>query len=191
MSRNMLACDVARQILNNNGLYNVVVRRTSGHLSDHYDPRNNTVNLSDSVYDSASIAAAGIAAHECGHAIQHNTAYTPVKVRTALVPVMNVAQHAWYMVFIASFILGIFQLILPAIIIFTVFALFQLVTLPVEINASARALRTLRDYHLLESDELPKARSVLTAAALTYVAALATSILQLLRFIAIYRSNDD
>lgn len=182
-SRGMQAFQVARAILDENGLQQVQIRQVRGKLTDHYDPRTNTVRLSDAVYASTSVGAAGIAAHECGHAIQHNARYAPIVIRNSLFPVVNIAQHLWYLLFIAGMLLSFLQLYLIGVALFGFVALFQLVTLPVELNASARAMRILGELHILENDELKGARKVLTAAAMTYVAALAMSVLQLLRML--------
>ena len=184
-SRGLTADQVARQILDSNGLYNVRVERISGSLTDHYDPRDNVVRLSDTVYGRTSVSAIGVAAHECGHAVQHAEEYTPIKIRTAIVPAVNVCSHLWYLVFILGLIIGsIPELIWAAIIMFAAVVLFQLVTLPVELDASGRALKTLENDMILDSSEVPMAKKVLKAAALTYVVALVTSIIQLLRLLA-------
>ncbi len=189
----MTGADVAKKILSRAGIYDVTIEHVGGNLSDHYDPRRKTLRLSDAVYSSNSIAAIGVAAHECGHAIQHNIGYVPLKLRSALVPIANIGSRLGLpLVFIGLFlglefpIPGISRavsLIDIGILIFAVAVLFQLITLPVEFNASTRALRTLGDNGLVGSDEITDCRHVLTAAALTYVAAAAASILQLLRLV--------
>jgi Zn-dependent membrane protease YugP len=181
---------VARAILDENGLYNVPVQRTSGHLTDHYDPRTNAVYLSDSVFQSSAIAAIGVAAHECGHAIQHNSSYAPIKLRTALVPIVNIANHAWFILFLIGIFMQAVGLIQLGVILFACITAFQLITLPVELDASARAIRIIDRNGLVTPEEVPQARKVLTAAAMTYVAALAMSILQLARLILISRGRD-
>jgi len=163
----------------------------SGSLTDHYDPRANVVRLSDSVYDSASVAAIGVAAHECGHAVQHATEYTPIKIRQAIIPITQFGSYAWYFVLVLGLILSLRPLVYAGIILFSLIVLFQFVTLPVEFNASSRALKTLDAYHILEQDELTSARKVLTAAAMTYVASLVSSILQLVRLLGLVRRRDD
>lgn len=184
-SRGLTADQVARQILDSNGLYTVRVERISGSLTDHYDPRDNVVRLSDTVYGRTSVSAIGVAAHECGHAVQHAEEYTPIKIRTAIVPAVNVCSHLWYLVFILGLILGsIPELLWAAIIMFAAVVLFQLVTLPVELDASGRALKTLENDMILDASEVPMAKKVLKAAAMTYVVALVTSIIQLLRLLA-------
>lgn len=185
-SRGLTADQVARQILDSNGLYNVGIERISGNLTDHYDPKANVVRLSDSVYGNTSVSAIGVAAHECGHACQHAEEYTPIKIRTAIVPAVNICSRFWYIAFILGLILfeSIPELVWAGIIMFSAVVLFQLVTLPVELDASGRALKTLENDMILDATEVPKARKVLKAAAMTYVAALVTSIIQLLRLLA-------
>lgn len=175
--------DVARQILDNNGLYNVRIEHVSGKLSDHYDPRTNVVRLSDSVYNSSSVAAIGVAAHEVGHAIQHSQGYTPIKIRSAIIPVTQIGSNLAMPLVILGLILSIQSFITFGILLFTTVVFFQAVTLPVEFNASRRALATLKDSFILEGEELAQSKKVLTAAALTYVAALFSSIMSLLRLI--------
>lgn len=181
-ARGYTAAEVARRILDDNGLYNVAVEHVKGHLSDHFDPRTNVVRLSDSVYSGKSVASIGVAAHEVGHAIQHATGYKPIKIRSALVPVTNIGSTLgiWLVV------IGMFfstELAIVGVILFASVTLFQLVTLPVEFNASSRALKTLEADSILYDDELVGARKVLRAAAMTYVAALVSSLITLLRLI--------
>lgn len=185
-SRGLTADQVARKILDDNGLYYISIERISGDLTDHFDPSANVVRLSDTVYGSSSIAAIGVAAHECGHACQHAEEYAPIQIRSAIVPVVNFCSKLWYLVFVLGILLiEIFpSLIYAGIIMFGAVVLFQLVTLPVEFDASGRALKTLDDYGILEDNEIPKARKVLTAAALTYVAALIVSLMQFIRLLA-------
>ncbi|HRR75674.1 MAG: zinc metallopeptidase [Ruminococcus sp.] len=184
-ARGLTGADVARKILDSNGLYNIRVEHISGQLTDHYDPRDGVVRLSDSTYGSQSVAAIGVAAHECGHACQHAEEYTPIKIRTAIVPVTNVCSMLWYWVFLVGII--VFQsmpsLVYIGIAMFAAVVLFQLVTLPVELDASNRALKTMETDMILDYDELPHAKKVLKAAAFTYVAALIVSLMQLLRLI--------
>lgn len=184
-SRGITADQAARQILDGNGLYNVRIERVSGNLSDHYSPKENVVRLSDSVYGQRSIAAIGVAAHECGHACQHAEEYAPVMIRTAIVPAVNICSKLWYIVLVLSIsVFGTINfLTYIAIAMFGAVVLFQLVTLPTELDASHRALKILEGQYILETDEIPKARKVLTAAAMTYVTALVTSIMQLLRLL--------
>lgn len=182
----MTGAQAAERILYSAGITDVQIRHVSGKLSDHYDPRNKTLNLSDSVYNSDSVAAVGVAAHECGHAIQHNESYAPLNLRHAIVPVANFGSAmAWPLIIIGLFISSrtgdIF--ITTGIIAFSLVVLFQLVTLPVEFNASGRAVTILRNTGILGEDELVYTKRVLRAAALTYVASAAASILQLLRIV--------
>lgn len=190
-SRGLTTDQVARQILDSNGLYNVRIERISGELTDHYDPKDNVVRLSDAVYGQTSVAAIGVAAHECGHACQHAQEYTPIKIRTAIVPITNICSRLWYFVFILGILLfEIFpELALIGIIMFGAVVLFQAVTLPVELDASGRALKTLEADGILDYNEVPMAQKVLKAAAFTYVTALVTSVLQLIRLLASIRRN--
>lgn len=185
-SRGLTADQVARQILDSNGLFYIRVEHVSGNLTDHFDPTANVVRLSDSVYGQTSVAAIGVAAHECGHACQHAEEYAPIQIRTAIVPVVNICSRFWYLAFIIGILLfeAMPSLIYVGIIMFAAVVLFQLVTLPVELDASGRALKTLENDGILEAAEVPHAKKVLTAAAFTYVAALITSIMQLLRLLA-------
>lgn len=174
--------EAAERILRRAGIYDVQIEHVHGQLSDHYDPRKKVLRLSDSVYGSNSIAAIGVAAHECGHAIQHQNAYIPLKFRSALVPVANFgAAIAWPLILIGLFLTGSQTLIDIGIILFSTAVLFHLVTLPVEFNASKRAIQTLGEAGILHYEELAQSKKVLNAAALTYVAAAAATILQLLR----------
>ena len=179
----LTGAETAERILRAAGITDVHVRAISGSLTDHYDPRTKTVSLSEDIYDKTSLAAVGVAAHECGHAIQHAIGYAPLEFRSAIVPVANFGSTlSWPL-----FLIGLFSGIRPLAV------LFQLVTLPVEINASSRALKMLQSTGILGSDETKGARKVLTAAAMTYVAALAASILQLLRLLILAggRRRDD
>lgn len=189
----MTGAETAKRLLNSQGIYDVQVRRVAGNLTDHYDPRSKTVNLSESVYDSASVAAIGVAAHECGHAIQDNTEYVPLKVRGAIVPVVNIGtQLSWPMIILGIFIGGAGStLVQIGILLFTLCVLFQLVTLPVEFNASSRAVKLLDETGILSGEEVGYTKNVLGAAALTYVAAAAGSILQLLRLLILFGGRRD
>lgn len=194
--RGYTAVQVARQILDQNGLYQVSIERVSGNLTDHFDPKSNVVRLSDSVYQSTSVAAIGVAAHECGHAVQHAVGYVPIKVRNAFVPVAQIGSYAWYFIFIAGLIFGLNTslgntLAYAGILLFSAVVLFQVLTLPVEFNASRRALQTLQSNYILDGDEIGKARKVLVAAAMTYVAAMVNAILQLLRLLSIVGRRRD
>lgn len=178
--------EAARRILNANGLYDVTIERVSGNLTDHYDPRTNTVRLSDSVYGSNSLAAVGVAAHEVGHAIQHARDYFPMKVRSAIIPATNFGAGISPLILIIGVIFMSDPLIIAGIALYSLTAVFQLVTLPVEFNASRRALETLDNYGILERDELPQVRKVLGAAAMTYVASLLVSLMYILRLVMIF-----
>lgn len=188
--------EAAEQILHRNGIYDVQVVHIAGNLTDHYDPRNKTLALSDPVYNSTSVAAIGVAAHECGHAVQHDVGYLPLSIRGALVPVANFGSTlSWPLILIGLFINGQMSamLINLGILLFTAAVLFQIVTLPVEFNASHRAVKALGTTGMLRDDEVKGVRSVLTAAALTYVASAAAMILQLLRLLILTngrRGND-
>ena len=193
---NMTGAQAAERILNSAGIYDVSIRHVSGNLTDHYDPRNKTLNLSDSVYGSTSVAAVGVAAHECGHAIQHQKNYAPLTIRGALVPVANFGSTiSWPLILIGLFFTSNTGTLLInlGILCFSCAVIFQLVTLPVEVNASRRALKILGNTGILNSEELPMTRKVLKAAALTYVASAAAAILQLLRLVILFggRNRDD
>lgn len=193
---NMTGAQAAERILNSAGIYDVSIRHVSGNLTDHYDPRNKTLNLSDSVYGSTSVAAVGVAAHECGHAIQHQKNYAPLTIRGALVPVANFGSTiSWPLILIGLFFTSNTGTLLInlGILCFSFAVIFQLVTLPVEVNASRRALKILGNTGILNSEELPMTRKVLKAAALTYVASAAATILQLLRLVILFggRNRDD
>lgn len=192
----MNGAQVAQRVLQAAGIYDVQVRHVSGSLTDHYDPRTKTVNLSDPVYNATSVAALGVAAHECGHAIQHAKSYAPLSIRSALVPIANFGSMlAWPVILIGLlFNTRSSGLIIDiGILLFSAAVLFQLVTLPVEFDASRRALVMLRTQGILADDELRYTRRVLMSAALTYVASAAAAILQLLRIILITngRRRDD
>ena len=188
----MTGAEAAKRLLNSQGIYDVTVRRVPGKLTDHYDPRNKTVNLSESVYGSTSIAAIGVAAHECGHAMQDAGGYVPLRVRGALVPVANFgAQISWPLILIGIlFSSGSSSMLITlGILMFSLSVLFQLVTLPVEFKASSRAVNLLDRTGILAGQEVGQTRQVLSAAALTYVAAAAASILQLLRLLYLFGGN--
>ena len=192
----MTGREAAARLLHANGIYDVTVQRVAGNLTDHYDPRNKTLNLSDSTYASTSVAAIGVAAHECGHAVQHANGYAPLKIRGSLVPVANFGSTlAWPLILIGFLIQGNASVLLInlGILLFSAAVLFQIVTLPVEFNASSRALKSLETNGILYTEEVADTRKVLRAAALTYVASAASAILQLLRLILISggrRRND-
>ncbi len=190
----MTGAEAAERILRNAGIHDVSIGHVSGNLTDHYNPKTKILNLSDSVYGSTSVAAIGVAAHECGHAIQHQEGYFPLSFRGALVPVANFGSTmAWPLIIIGLFFnshTGTF-LIQLGIMFFSLAVLFQLVTLPVEFNASNRAVHILGSTGMLQDDELKKTRRVLRAAALTYVASAAAAILQLLRLVLLFGGRDD
>ena len=177
------ASDVARRILDSNGLHNVRIERVRGNLTDHYDPRTQVLRLSDTVHSSTSIAALGVAAHEAGHAVQHATGYVPLFMRNTLVPIASFGSSMSWILIMAGLFMRWFELIQLGIIFFTAVVLFQLITLPVEFNASRRAIAMLTDSGILAREEITPARKVVNAAALTYVAAALTAVLQLLRFV--------
>ena len=191
--RNITGEQAARRILDSNGLYDVRIERVGGELTDHYDPKANVIRLSDSVHSSTSVAAVGVAAHEAGHAVQHATNYKPIQLRNAIVPVANIGSMAGPYLVILGLLLSYGALAYAGIAFFSLAVLFQLVTLPVEFNASRRAIATLSNGGYLESDEVPAVKKVLGAAAMTYVAAAAVSIMQLLRLLMLVgsRRNDD
>lgn len=188
----MTGAEAARQLLARQGIYDVQVRRVAGNLTDHYDPRTKTVNLSDSVYGATSIAAIGVAAHECGHAMQDAEGYSPLRLRSSLVPVANLgSQLCWPLIIIGLLMGGSPLLIKIGILLFSMAVLFQLVTLPVEYNASHRAVTLLDETGILARQEVGQTRQVLNAAALTYVAAAAGAILQLLRLLLLFGDRRD
>ena len=183
--RGMTGADAARRILDSHGLHNVKVEHIRGQLTDHYDPRENVIRLSDAVYGSVSAAAIGVAAHEAGHAVQHAEGYFPIRVRSAVIPATRFGSMLSIPLFFIGLILASPALLLAGIVLYSLVTIFQLVTLPVEFNASARAIRVLRSSGMLSEEELSASKKVLTAAALTYVAALLTSLLTLLRLIVL------
>lgn len=188
-SRGVTAAEVARRILDANGLQNVGIVHISGKLTDNFNPKTNIVSLSDSTYASTSVAAIGVAAHECGHAIQHATGYTPVKVRTGLVPVTNIGSSLGWVLLIAGLLFSSYNLAMIGVLLYSLMAVFQAVTLPVEFNASSRALKTLENDYILYEDEIPMAKKVLSAAALTYVAALVSSLATIFRLLVLVNRN--
>lgn len=181
----MTGAEAARRLLQAQGIYDVTIQRVSGSLSDHYDPKSKVVRLSESTYDSTSVAAIGVAAHECGHAMQHEENYLPLSVRSALVPVANFGSRFSMLLIIAGLIFG--QILIEAgILLFAAVVLFQVVTLPVEFNASRRALRLLDENGILYQEEVGMTRKVLGAATLTYVASALSAVLQLVRLMLLY-----
>ena len=186
------AASVARKILDKNGLYNVRIERVRGELTDHFDPRGNVVRLSENVHDSTSVAAIGVAAHEVGHAIQYAESYKPMKVRSAIIPATRIGSIAAPILLIIGIFMAHPSFILLGIILYSTTAVFQLVTLPVEFNASRRALKTLDKEALLDrGEEMSGAKNVLSAAAMTYVAALIMSLAQILRIILLFGGRRD
>jgi Zn-dependent membrane protease YugP len=187
----MTGAQAAERLLQTSGIYDVQIEHVSGQLSDHYDPRTKVLRLSDSVYGQSSIAAIGVAAHECGHAIQHEQNYAPLKLRSTIVPAANFGSMAAWPLIILGVIMGYSQtLINIGILLFSLAVLFQLITLPVEFNASKRAIARLGETGILYEDELRQSKKVLDAAALTYVAAAAAAILQLLRLLILFGGRD-
>lgn len=188
----MTGAQAAQKILGMSGIFDVRIEHVSGRLTDHYDPAHKVLRLSDAVYGSTSIAAIGVAAHECGHAVQHQREYGPLKIRSALVPAANIGSRAGIPLIILGAVLGMNQMLIQiGIWVFALAVLFQVVTLPVEFNASGRALAMLGDYGMMERDEVSGCRKVLHAAALTYVAAAASAILQLLRLVLLFGRRDN
>ena len=189
--RGETAEQVAQELLSRSGNGNVAVSTVSGELTDHYDPKANTLRLSDGVYRSDSIAAIGIAAHECGHAMQHGSGYAPLKLRSAIVPVVNIGSNLYFPIFLLGIVFSWKPLVLAGIICFAACLLFSLITLPVEFNASKRAIAALSEGGYMSDDELQGVRAVLNAAAMTYVASAISSLLQLLRLLLIARNRDN
>ena len=185
-SRGYTGAETAKYILEQNGIYDVTIRHISGNLTDNYNPKNKTINLSDSVYNSASVAAVGIAAHETGHAIQHAVSYFPIRLREMVIPVTQIGSWVYMPLLLLGMLFSSQTMIDVGIIMFSMIAVFQLITLPVEFNASNRAIKTIREGELLYGQELSGAKSVLKAAALTYVAALVSSLAQILRLMVLF-----
>ena len=184
--RGLTGAQAAEAVLRAHGVYDVPIRPCRGHLTDHYDPRDNTIYLSEGVYDAPTVAAVGVACHEAGHAVQYAVGYGPVRVRTAIIPVTQIGSQLSFILLLVGLVLYSQSLFLVGIVLFSLTTFFQLVTLPVEFNASRRALETIDGQGLLDEEELSGARRVLRAAALTYVAALLMSLLQLLRYVLIF-----
>lgn len=188
--RGLTAAEAARRVLADNGVTNVTIERVRGHLTDHYDPRTNTIRLSENVHDSSSVASIGVACHEAGHAVQHAVGYFPIKVRTAIVPITNFGSALAMPIFIVGLLLTYYGeqysiIAYIGIALFSLCVIFQLVTLPTEFNASRRAINAISSNGILDEREIQGAKKVLTAAAMTYVAALAVSLMQLLRLLII------
>ncbi len=193
--RDYTGADVARMLLHQNGIYDVTVEHIKGSLSDHYDPTKKVIRLSDDVYGSKSLAALGVAAHETGHAVQHAKGYAPLKLRSAIFPLVNFSSKVSMPLVMIGLMLGLlinsYTIAIFGVILFGVVVMFQIITLPVEFNASSRALNMLSEYNYLDNNEVSGAKKVLSAAALTYVAAAAASVIQLLRFIFIILGDKD
>ena len=185
-ARGMTASEVAERILKGAGISDVRIERIEGELTDHYDPKNKVVRLSESVYHSTSVAAIGVAAHECGHVLQHYNGYLPIRVRNAIVPVVNFGSNLSWPLILLGVLFGLTKLVDVGIILFTMVLLFQIVTLPVEFNASKRAISVIRDTGILYGDEITGAKKVLNAAALTYVAGVIATALQVLRLFLLF-----
>lgn len=181
---------VARMILDSEGLYDIPVELVAGNLTDHYDPSKRVMRLSHDVFYGTSVASLGVAAHETGHAIQHKNKYAPLVIRNSIVPVANIGSNASFVLFFLGFIFRMPQLITYGIILFSAVVLFQIITLPVEFDASNRAIKILKNRAILYSDEIKGAKAVLTAAAMTYVAAALMAVSQLIRLIILSRDND-
>lgn len=190
-SRGMTGAEAARKILDDNGLYNVGVEHISGNLNDHFDPRSNVIRLSDATYSDSSVAAIGVAAHEAGHAVQHAVGYVPIKVRNAIVPVVNISTQLSMPLFFIGLLLNMMGLATVGVVLFSAALVFQLVTLPVEFDASHRALKILSASGMLSESEVGGARKVLGAAAMTYVAAAAATALQLARLLLLVNRRRD
>ena len=189
--RNLTGAQAAQRVLSANGVHGVRIERVYGDLTDHFDPKTNVIRLSDSVFNSTSTAAIGVACHEAGHAVQYAVGYAPIKLRAAIIPVTNFGTKiAWPLMLLGVLLSGMsyafYNLVYVGIACFSLSLVFQLITLPVEFNASRRAMQAIEEGGILYEDELAGARKTLTAAAMTYVAAVATSLVQLLRLIAIY-----
>lgn len=192
LKKRMTGAEVARQILDKNGLEKIRVIETNGTLTDHYDPKKKTVNLSYDIYHGDTIASASVAAHECGHAIQHKDGYIFLKIRSVLVPLVNFSTKIGYLVIVIGIIFSFTKLAIIGLILLLAMLLFQLITLPVEFNASKRAKKQLQKLNIIDNQELSQSKTMLNAAALTYVASLVTTLLQILRlaFIAFGRRDD-
>lgn len=188
-ARGFTAAEVARKILDDNGLYDVAIVKIAGNLTDNFNPKTKTVSLSETVYNSQSVAAIGVAAHECGHAVQHAEGYTLIKIRSALVPVTNFGSTFGFIILAIGLLFGNYSIAMIGVLLYSLMAVFQAVTLPVEFNASNRALKTLASHYILEDDELKMSKKVLSAAAMTYVAALVSTLATILRLLLIVGSG--
>ncbi len=188
--RHLTGAQAAEAVLRSHGIYDVPVRSCRGNLTDHYDPRDNTIYLSENVYAASTVAAVGVACHEAGHAVQYAVGYGPIKVRSAIIPITQFGSRFSFVLLLIGLLLYSQPLFLVGILLFSLTTVFQLVTLPVEFNASHRALETIEGQGLLDGEELDGAKKVLRAAAMTYVAALLMSALQLLRYVLIFLGRD-
>lgn len=187
--RGITGAECARRILDANGLHHIQIQHIAGQLTDNYNPKTGVVSLSESTFGSTSIAALGVAAHECGHAVQHAVGYAPIRVRNGIYPVVNICSHAAIPIIIIGILLSQFGLSLVGVVLYCAVLVFQLVTIPTETDASSRALKTLEGMALLDEDELKGAKKVLTAAAMTYFASAAATALTILRFLLIIMGN--
>lgn len=190
VKKNISGAEAAREILNKNGLKNIYVVETSGTLTDHYDPERQVIRLSKDIYDTSTVSAIAVASHECGHALQDKNNYALMRIRSSLVPFVNLSTKIGYVILLIGLIASITDLIWVGIGLEAVILLFHLITLPVEIDASMRAIREIEKNKLLNSEELQYAKTVLVAAALTYVASVATAVLEILRLIIIYGNRN-
>lgn len=189
--RSISGYEAARYVLDKNGLTDIEIRETKGYLTDHYDPSKKIIQLSSAVYHSDSIGAVAVACHECGHAIQDKENYTFLRIRASFVPFVNFSSYAGYIAMVLGILFGAIDLIWIGILAEVVILLFQFITLPVEINASKRALKELDYAHFLDSNELKQGKTMLTAAALTYVASVASTFLQILRLVLMFGRRED
>lgn len=190
-NNNLTGAEVARKILDNNGLNNIEVVEVRGYLSDHYDPTKKLVALSSNNFNSSSIAGVSVAAHECGHAIQDKENYSFMRLRASLVPIVNLSSYAGYIAIVLGIIMGALNFIWIGIALEVVILLFQLITLPVEFDASKKALREVEKYNILNNQEIKAGKTVLTSAALTYVASVATTLMEILRLIVVFGNRRD
>ena len=188
---NITGKEIARYLLDKNGLTNIKIEKTSGYLTDHYDPKNKKIRLSSNIYSDNSIASIAVACHECGHAIQDKNGYIFIKIRSSLVPIVNFSSYAGYIAIVLGIISSSFNLIWLGILLEITILIFQLITLPVEIDASKRALIELKNSNYFTEEELNQSKSMLISAALTYVASVANTLIQILRLILIYGRRDD
>ncbi len=189
--KGLTGCEVARKILDANGLHEIGVERVAGNLTDHFDPKANVIRLSDSVYANNSIGAVGVAAHEAGHAVQYGEKYVPIQIRNSVIPAANIGSYAAFPLAFMGILFSSDWLINAGIILFSAVVFFQIITLPVEFNASHRAIRVLTESEMLDKQEVRGVKKVLSAAAMTYVAAAATAILNLVRLLVLTNRNRD